>query len=405
MGRLQHRGTAGIAFILSLGVVLGGCGKPNLGASPAEKVCDREAYVRDSFQYRPEEGETALSLKEGQPSSSVIEGYFGKFYDADWLRAITRASVLNTIAFIEKTGAHVYRSDPLTPRSRRSFASGAALPADLAREWLQAVKLVPGDSCGILTGLYLGSSTHDLPSLRSEAAIVIREDASRWILVHEFMHHNFKTQAAERGYDDDRSRGLQKSLLASIGELKERSTSPSREYVAKLASLFQRLIDVSDALVVQYEFEEVAVEAILQESYERGELGYVPPSAYANATWYIEHSRKNAQAMYESMGTLYAELVQLTAQYEMADERKAIERFPVLRDQRMAQLDEVLTNRRLGRSRGPGPEAGANPGGFGSRFAAGIDAVPGVGYAPCVDARNADRDMLAIVEGLRKTKH
>jgi hypothetical protein len=382
----DFRSALRIALIFAMGSALVGC-KKSASSSNSQLVCtdtDRGPYIRQSAEWRPEEGEAVETTFTGK---TIVDGYFGKKYNANWLTAVGRASILDTINYIETTGARVYRSDPISKKSSMNLESATVMPWDLDRVWRDADQPIAGTSCAFMAGLYLGEKTRGLQSLKTRAAIIVREDAGRWTLVHEFMHHNFKTQAAENGYEDEKARNLQGKLFKQISDLKADRTINNRDYASRLSALFQQLIDVVDQTVIQYQFEEVTVEATLQDKYRVGELAYVPSGAYSNASWYIAHSKTNIQKLYDSLTATYNELALLTATNGLFQELRALDRYVAMRDLRLGQLDAFIAKRK------PDSE---NLG-----FVTSTEIVPTEGYAPCVHAEAMEAQMNAIAEAMR----
>jgi hypothetical protein len=385
MGGMNTRGMkerAGLVMLgLALSLVFTGCKKAQTSPS---LVCDREGYIQASHAYDADQGEELLLKPSATP---IVESYFGKLYNKDWLKAVGRASVLNTIAYIETKGARVYRSDSISTKSAKPMASLSYMPWDIDREWRKADEPYPEEPCGFLSGLYLGSDSRGMPSLRGKGAVVVREDASRWTLVHEFMHHNFKTQAAKNGYDDDVLQNRRIRLLNGIRDLKRNRTISDQAYGLQLSVYFQELMNVADQLVVQYQFEEMAIEATLQDLYERGELGYVPVRAYRNASWYIDHSKKSAEKMYSEMTATYNELFGIISTKQLSEEIPKTIHFPAMRDARLAQAQAVIVRR----------EKVETVKGF-ARFEA---SVPEFGSMPCAHAKDVEDQMEAIASALR----
>ena len=156
-----------------------------------------------------------------------MTGYFGKKYNQDWRTAVSRASILDTLDYVRSKGVDVYHMSPISDRSALPMGSTDSAPWDLDREWRRADQPAAGAPCGFLAGLYLGKGTRELPSVRSRSAILVREDAARWTLVHEFMHHNFKGQAAADGYDDNVVQQKRSTLLKATDELRKKQSISS----------------------------------------------------------------------------------------------------------------------------------------------------------------------------------
>jgi len=376
---------------VAVALTLAGC-KPKQDDGAEERVCDRESYIAQSWEFKPGDGEGIRTVKSEKP---VVEGYFGKPYNKDWLTAVGRASILETVEFIESTGARVYHASPISPKSALNLASLPDMPWDIEREWKRADRPVSGSSCGFLTGLYLPKGIRGISTLRNQSAIVTRADAGRWTLVHEFMHHNFKSQAALRGYDDDVTQATRIMLLNSVDSLKreyakydKRDKVRNKEYTQKMAALFLQLIDIVDTMVVQYQFEEVTIEATLQDQYEKGELGYVPVGSYQNAGWYIDHSSRNVGEVYKAMTGIYDELSFLAITNELFSIRFKLDRYVTTRDERLDQMNAVIARRQSAASR------------LGELSHDAVDASF-EGYAPCGRGESISADVNRIAEAMR----
>jgi hypothetical protein len=97
-----RRGFAEIVIGFGLVALLSGC--PKSDERPAELVCNRDPYIAESEEYRPDEGE---GLAETHSAHPVETGYFGKPYNHDWLAAVGHASILDTIDYIDSKNAVV----------------------------------------------------------------------------------------------------------------------------------------------------------------------------------------------------------------------------------------------------------------------------------------------------------
>lgn len=395
MFRVGHRGTARLrlrrrrGFIVAWALVAGlsGCKK---GDDQASIVCDRETYIERSSQFGPEEGEGIVTARE---DAELALGEFEKPYNPNWLMAVGRASIVDTIRYIEGKGAKVYRSEPVSARSSLNLTAAAPMPEDLDREWRRSDHPLAGSVCGFLVGLYLGKETRGLPSVRRKAAIIVREDAGRWTLVHEFMHHNFRTQAVERGYNHDVKEEQRAKLYSEIESLKKNRTLKDAEYASRLSELFQQLIDVVDEVIVHYQFEEVAIETLLQDKFEKAELTYVPFSSYENASAYVAASKKNIEEMYRGLTATYDELNRLTATNALIEDWRKLGRYVAMRDRRLAQLDKVIAKRKnLGMATAVGGSVSS------------LWEAPTTDYAPCAQAQAVENDLLRIAELMRKSR-
>lgn len=329
-------------------VLLSGVSSCKKAENSGQYVCgdaDRSAYISQSHEYRPDQGDSVRSVRSASP---VVDGYFGKPYNQDWLSAIGHSSILDTVDYVESKGVRVYKAEPVSQKSSHVFTAASTMTWDIDREWRLADQPLAGTSCGFLAGLYLGrgkmnySTKKEIPSLKNEAAIVVREDTGRWTLVHEFMHHNFRTQANAQGYSDNRLQLRYRSVNAEKSALESNKALSNREYARRMSALFLQYVDIVDELIVHYYFEEVAIEALLQDQYASGKLQYVSGGAFENANRYINQSKKVVLEVYRGMNATYDKLFRLTSTNGLFTEMKQIAHYTELRDQRLDQLSAVI---------------------------------------------------------------
>lgn len=379
---------AGLVSIIGFALSLSGCGShdgQSLAFDPVE-------YTQSSCEYSADEGNDYATVRSSTP---VVTGYFGKLYNKDWLTNVGHTSMRDTLSKIEKTNTKVYYSGSISRKSCKNFGFAAPMPSDIAREWQKAD--VRGAKGEFMTGLYLIKGTRKHESLKEKAAIIVREDANRWTLVHEFMHHNFKSQAISKGYDDDLVQEKRKTLADQLNKIVSDSKLSNREKVKKATPLFLEFIDVADQLVIQYMFEEIAVEATLQDKYDSGDLTFVPAGSYGNATQYIAHSKESAEAMYVSLDGLYKTLHDLAIfSGGVYKESFELDKYLEMKEMRLTQLDEMLADRGMKRN---------NVGKFAQLQIDGPESESIMGFAPCGQAVRLDRELNAFTHSVRKITH
>lgn len=390
MGTIENRSrvSSRIATGLVLLAALPGCKK---GENSGEYVCgdnDRAAYVAQSREYKAGDGGSIATAKSVSP---ITEGYFDKPYNQDWLAAVERSSILETINYIETKGVKVYKADSASKKSAHPLESASVMTWDIDREWRLADQPMAGSRCGFLAGLYLGrgkvdfATKREIPSLKNQAAIIVREDASRWTLVHEFMHHNFRSQAAAQGYNDNRLQSRRKSLSNEINRLRSQKNISNREYAQRMTTLFLEQSSLVDEMIVHYQFEEVTIEATLQDRYESGRFTYVPAGAYTNATWYIGQAKRVAEEVYRGMDASYDELFRLTSTNGLFAEMKKLAKYTNSRDERLEQLGKVISRHQT--------PSGARHRGM---MAMTDDFSPTSGSMPCALAQQVESDLSEI---------
>ncbi len=366
-------------------VTFSGCGNK---AKSQSETCDREGYIRDSAEFTATQGEGILAVSSSTP---VIKGYFEKPYNRDWLTAVGRASINDTVDFIETTNARVYRADAIAKESARPLSSVRPMPGDIDQEWQHSAKISP-QTCGYLVGLYLLKDSANLPSTNANAAVIVREDAGRWTLVHEFMHHNFKTQSAARGYDDNLTQRRRWALNRRLDEIRRNRDISDRDYAIAMVPVFLEFSELTDKFLVEFTLEEVAVEAILQDRFDRGELTYVSLGSYANAARYIDASHEKAERLYYAMNSVYDELRRLTSTNRLNQLYASLTKYYTARELRLSQIDAVVNRGKKSEFR------------LGATASLPIEDGKAATYAPCAHAEKGEKELSDLTESFRRLR-
>ncbi len=377
---------------LILAISLSGCGT----GGNESVVHDPLEYIKASCEYSVDEGDVYATVRSSSP---IVTGYFGKTYNKDWLANVGHSSMRDTVDTIQDTGATVYYSNLISEKSCKNFGFATPMPQDISAEWKRVDVRGPKDE--FVAGLYLIRGTRGMDALKAKGAIIIREDANRWTLVHEFMHHNFKTQALTKGYDDDLIQARRAALSDQLDGIINSGMS-NQDKVKKATPLFLDFLDIADVLVIQYAFEEIAVEATLQDKYDSGDLTFVPAGSYGNATWYINHSKENAQRIYGSLDDLYRKLRELaTFSGGRYKEFFQLDKHKEMKEKRLGQLDDMLAERQ---SKAFRASKVVTLGSY-NRTDMATDAASAASnflVSPCGHAARGDLEISAFAESVRK---
>lgn len=335
---LSRRGVRELAW-LALGLLLAtGCGKEEESKS---LICDRSSYIRQSGEFKPDEGKKVRPVSSAQP---IAKGYFGKPYNQDWLRNIGTASMIDTVEYIETKGAAVYQSKAISEESARNFTSARLLPWELETRWRESDSVRRSEGCAFLGGLYLLKDPN-VEALKKKAAIIIREDGNRWTLVHEFMHHNFKVQSVAGGFDDREVQGKRIEGMTKVHQYLSDKKLSEKQKAERAIPEFLKAVTAINQLILEYAFEEIAIEAMLQDAYDEGSLSYVPVGAYENASRYIEASKKMAAKIYEGMDETYSALRRMSSMNGLLDEYHSLAVYFEMKEERQAQLKAMFAER------------------------------------------------------------
>jgi hypothetical protein len=396
MGSLYKRITAdGLRFLAlcALGIALSGCGSEESNRSRAYNL---DAYIRQSCELKPTEGE---ELKVVRSESPIATGYFGKEYNRDWLASVYSTSTQATIDFVRRNGVHLYRAAAMSQKSCRNFSSVEAMPYDLALHWqsiqdrMDAENDVRGTQ-GFMTGLYIPkNAAHPVVPVKKSNVIIIREDANRWTIVHEFMHHNFKARAVERGFDDLATQSGHLALIQRYARLKDDPSLKGKERTRTLAALFKQIVESFDRIMIQYPLEEMAIEAMLQDAVDSGKLEYVPTGSYDNAKAYIRKSKETVENYFRSTDPLFNDLVSATHENNQWDVYESLLFYPQLKEKRIGQVTELLAKRAESEKKASAPKSGA--------ASAVIPELAAVEVAPCASATEGLRAIETVTKRLR----
>lgn len=255
--------------------------------SKSASVVQQKGDVR-SCEYGIYEGEPANS---SLASDQVGEASFGKRYPRSKYLAIASASIYETIRYITwNTGAQVYKAANLADLScwQPNMQSAQELPSDLYAEWN---RVNDKGGTGSVVGLYLPKGR--LPSTKTMAAVIVRENASRSTLVHEYLHHLFYTQAALDGYNDDEAITQVEKDADALRTLRASTDSASFD---QFHQTIIRFVENFDQVLVHRTLEEVTVEKMMANDLESKTLRFLPKDSF----WYLISSAKAAKERYQA---------------------------------------------------------------------------------------------------------
>ena len=224
-------------------------------------------------------------------SNPVTSAYFEKRYNRAFLEGILGASGVETQIYAKKAGIHTYKiSAARTKKGACLFQHDLdEAPARLRQDWDEVAGADHGD--GQLDGLFVAYS--DGVHAGGQQAIMVREESSRWTLVHEMMHANFARQRAIDGTPS--AHQLESEMTRKYSTLKaefsQYQTSPTADLLTLVTSDANEVAHVLYAALVSGSLEEIADESLLLEEWAGGRLMNVSKSSARNAPWYINYAR------------------------------------------------------------------------------------------------------------------
>lgn len=303
---------------------------------------DRAEPVRNidlkSCTYNATEGSSAdfqsLSIE------NLKETSFGKKFNRALLEAVGKASVNETVKFVNMTDVTIYQAPAIQTSacSQELFANVATLPQDLFEEWDDA-RTNSNGSKGILLGLYLPekSKLGTISSLNDQAAIIVSKNVSRWTLIHEFMHHLFMLQARTEGYDSDTSfMTLSKNIDAYNANINNKSISEV-ERARRATELYAQVSQSFDEQLVHFTLEEMTIEKELKDSYRDGSVAYAPPSS----NWYLNDSAERAIERYNKTNRIAQSLKTEALINGLTEEAKRMDLVIAQNNLRISEINQI----------------------------------------------------------------
>ena len=264
--------------------------------------------------------------------------YFDKKFDNGLLAPLLKASMRETLRFEQEHSVKLFHVNESVSSCNPLDIAGAT-PPDFQKHWDKVATAQNGQRM-ILVGLYIPKSSPDVESSTETAEIGIRRDANRWVMLHEFMHHLFETQATAEGHSspeldalyDERSNQLNKDVDA----YNEASDTDKPIALKAVVATFILMNDVVRQQIVRFPLEEVTIETMLQKKMNGGELEFAP-MMLGSSNAYIRQSATRATKFINEFQGKTADLKKLADTAGLSDEsaklEAAINQYETLRSQ------------------------------------------------------------------------
>ena len=289
-------GTQGtrLALLALLGITLSSCyGNPLLmlatsgrkKSAPSVQITASSDYSKASCEFTADQGEAApLAL----PTVDYTTTYFGKKYDKSLLDAVIAASATETVRFAELTNVHFFT----VPRFKTdSCLMSSFIPEAQVSYQSQFASLGRG-----VLGLYLAPKNSLVEKANADPTILVRQDANRWVLVHEYMHHLFSKEMQEIGHTDEDLKADVDKANASLKELTAKyKASQSVEDGQKMLDTVKTVVTLEPELLKRFTLEEMAIESILWTRLADSSFKNVPHNQAINGAAYIYTSASRAE--------------------------------------------------------------------------------------------------------------
>jgi len=275
-----------------------GCGKSNSSKNRVGVA----GFSSESCEFKYDEGESYSSFPEELKTTS-----FSKIYSSHHLKNIQKSSAAQTFKYMtEKGQVKVFRSTN-TNDGCSMFSEIGRADGVFQKFWDDVVGDVEDDRSKLL-GVYLPENYSRLPG--HDATILVRNDTSRWTLVHEFMHHLFELESTKQGKSQNRvisdftklSGELNSKFYLNDGQAK--NYSEIKAGLQQGIDLLANLLTLFDDLVVGSALEEMTIESELIGDYSK--FSYMPKS-FGSSQGYIESNYKKGLELYELLNSPVAD--------------------------------------------------------------------------------------------------
>ncbi len=271
---------------------------------PSRRVTRTSVHVEISTAALQQVSSCDSSLEDGDkvPASAAsnpeIETLgFGKPVDLAPIHALKSASLKSTIEIIQSRGIRLFKAErpaSLPQALCHPFSNLSEAPAELREVWDMASKDAEKIQ-GYVMAFYV-------PKTAEPPTIVIRTDANRAILMHEFMHHLFSERSEQLGLPSiwERLEKLESHSTAYNDLLKtyepEKLTATG-EFQAETEKLALSFLAYSRALrdyLRHKELEEIAIETYFQKEIARDVFSHFPHDR-KSSDQYIQSSALQAE--------------------------------------------------------------------------------------------------------------
>jgi hypothetical protein len=280
----------GLFLILALST-LSACGLETSEKAKSEKY-DYSDYTSGggtlsddgTCEFGAGDGNSAVSI-----SGTDIQALsFGKSIDLARLHAVHQTSARETIRSIRDQGIEIEQAN--TPQKYR-----CKMFDDLPQASSWANRIWEDRSFDrILLGIFLPRRAQQ--NQKGRHLIVIRPDTTRWTLLHEYAHALFEIELERQGLPsgDHHDKTLTENMdewdaLRKNCESRTDCTNPTR-----YLELTKNIARAIEGIVLEYSFEEIAIEHALSSAYSNGALRFVPNELF-DAWMYAQSSLERAE--------------------------------------------------------------------------------------------------------------
>lgn len=227
-------------------------------------------------------------------NEQIETAHFGKKYNRAWLEAVQNASIKSTADLISQTQVQLLVYEKKNAKCK-NFSFLTPTSPEINEVWEN--QTFGSSPLSKLNGLYIPKdATSNVKIFHQNNTLILSEDADKWTLVHEFMHHNFHIQALKNGYDqvatNKRAIDTEEKLRKIFPEFyKARPKKIPEEFkIEEAISSFYDAVMAIDEARVHVVLEEAAIEYLLTQEFDNKRLTFVEPESKSRAASYVKRT-------------------------------------------------------------------------------------------------------------------
>ena len=272
---------------------------------------DTSGYEKNSCTFSFDQGLPVLD-HQNQPQYTTVS--FFKTFDLGPLKAVLGASAHEMVNSMERTGVDIF-AVPQPSRGCHNFLSLPNPPLSLEGFFRQIDRSIGG---GALLGLFLSERRASGYGVNSPV-IMIRTDADRWTLAHEFIHSLFSSYRLQFEKFDDQVFVDQWTKIYSESQSQFQAMNVEKLLMdpAAAETLANQWLIYSRSAMIYFKLfplEEMTVESTLQDLYHQYQWSGVTDFDLQNSSSYIEVNFRFARNMIKETALIGQKLIRTLPQ-------------------------------------------------------------------------------------------
>jgi hypothetical protein len=252
-----------------------------------------------SCEFRADEGELAPSTR---PATQLKTTHFQKVFDESLIQGVLAANAMETVRFAKFADLDFYSVNSMSQKSCKMLSFIASAGSTERNVFAELQNGRPKGST--ILGIYFSPENKQFNGTNRSAFILVREDTTRWTLVHEYMHHLFSKEVQKVKRDIDLTTELDQELTAFEKIYEAYKKDESNQNLFLMTKSLEKMIGLRLELLRRYTLEEITIETYLSAQYNAGKFKYVPRIELAGAKSYISTNVKAAQEAETSLTKL-----------------------------------------------------------------------------------------------------